>query len=1594
MNFQQPRTIGFFLFLTLLALAPAVFAAAPVATRPAPFPSYTVGDTGTLILTTSPAQPHQLVYRFRFLNGEPDGGQPTEIDTTDSAGRFEVEVTLPPESVGHYTGEQFAVGSPSGPRSNTLSYYIHASNAPSASRPAPFPDYVVGDTAVLVLSTSPAQPNQPVYRYRYFRGQPDGVQGALIGHTDSQGVFNNQATIDIDNIGQYTQERFAVGTLGGPKSSALAYDVHASNPPSAFRASPFPNYVVGDTATLDVTTSPAQPFQDVYRYRRKDNQDDGDQPTEIGTTDSQGRLHRSLTVTSAEIGSYSHERFAVGTPGGPRSSSLTYVVSSGGGGPNPPIASRPAPFPDYVVGDVSRLIVTTNPVQAFAPVYRYRLLNNLPDGDQPTHIEDTDSSGRYDVSVVLPPESVGTYTDERFAVGDPTGPTSAPLNYTISAGSTNAPTAIRLAPYPNYHVGDTASLTVTTSPAQPREPVYRFLTVNGQPSGPQPPQVDTTDSFGRYQVSGVLGEEAIGVYTDERYAVGDPNGPTSAPLAYNVQPDPASVNPPIALRPSPFPIYHVGETATLVLATDPPQPQQPIYRYRRLNLAPDGWQPTQIGTTDFDGRYEVSLVLKSGSEGVYTDERFAVDDPNGPTSVALHYTVLPQGVPLQPPNASRPEPYPAYRVGDTATLLITTNPVQPRQPVLRFRQKDGEDDGAQPTLIGHTDASGRFENTVPVPAEAIGVYTDEQFAVGEMDGPRSTALNYTVSGGTPSGEVVFTDVEPKTIDTGTLTVLTLTGENFTVGSTVFIPDGQPSGSFDEGKAAGTPTVRVLSVAPDGTSMEVEIDTTSSNAVDDFELLAVDNGVSEKAQAIRLIGPGPVVDAWTPSVPYRGQTFVFTLLGDHFTNATITPPEGVTIQVLSRLKQRVMGLMTISSSAPTGNVLVEVTGNGHTVYVPMLIPTSRHAETQERNLLAGSEVESEALDAGNPAPRLMMQELQIAPRMATRYAEVLKSADRLGYCISYSITWHFTWPIVMEVITFDVETGGVGNIAGVLGVGDQLDIGAFALSLTLEAALSIEWTYCSGGYWFPPQVCFAIVVAAEVPGGNAAYTYRSCFGVAGASGTSSGATTRADFSGGDCARVDNGPILDGVGTSTVTQTGCCPQQFSLEMEGTTFGEPFYVENLDVGETEPTKECCEEESSALGFAPTCPAPPQLLVEEVSFTSDHTIYKDQPGSAPAISDPVWTDADHNAIPEKNEAVAYTRGRTLEIAAKFKVDLPPTSTLMNAVIRGTGRSSGITVQATGVTVSGPEVTVTLTSTSTLPSTTQHYDPEIFDWEFSADGTTFASAGQSSHEMFVTLADPIAINVNTTTPNAKLYLSVLHLAIGTGGAGSIGGAAQKTWSSFARPSGGPADIQTWQGSPLYYYKDGFEFDICAEDVKALLTGSGSGQCGSFANLLMASFAANGIPSNRTVVSSTDGSRFLVPGWKYSAVPSFPLQPTYRWKLDLVIENSGFPGMVPANNPTIYGDMESLIGIPGQNTLTPSEKAFGLHVIVLAPAAAVPVGADRYLDPSYGMTYSNSLDFHTNAVAGYYRAYPGAPLGSYAVRKPDIHNRITFIVLP
>ncbi len=318
-----------------------------------------------------------------------------------------------------------------------------------------------------------------------------------------------------------------------------------------------------------------------------------------------------------------------------------------------------------------------------------------------------------------------------------------------------------------------------------------------------------------------------------------------------------------------------------------------------------------------------------------------------------------------------------------------------------------------------------------------------------------------------------------------------------------------------------------------------------------------------------------------------------------------------------------------------------------------------------------------------------------------------------------------------------------------------------------------------------------------------------------------------------------------------------------------------------------------------------------------------------------------------------------------RIEVLSPIPRPLTNGTLRG--NAQGICIfQLQGVQlVAGLNPTINIACDSPLPNTTKLFDPVDIQWTYTLNGRAY-DISTSRHKIFVTLAQPL---------DSPVYLSVLNLAVANGGASDASQAFAKSWALFGTGTS-PSNVKGWDGRAFYYYPTGTPFGGCATDTLALLTSStGAGRCGSFARLFVAVNRVNGISPGITQVTTLDRTFFLVKHWDLG--PPTLGDPIYRWVYLsplLSQENEMLP--VPPGNK--YGDVTNLPGVAGQNSSTPSEKAFFDHAIVQF--------SGTYYDPSYGLLYSGEADFQTKAVAAFVN-----PTGlSKKVRGPTLPNNMKF----
>jgi hypothetical protein len=313
------------------------------------------------------------------------------------------------------------------------------------------------------------------------------------------------------------------------------------------------------------------------------------------------------------------------------------------------------------------------------------------------------------------------------------------------------------------------------------------------------------------------------------------------------------------------------------------------------------------------------------------------------------------------------------------------------------------------------------------------------------------------------------------------------------------------------------------------------------------------------------------------------------------------------------------------------------------------------------------------------------------------------------------------------------------------------------------------------------------------------------------------------------------------------------------------------------------------------------------------------------------------------------YVSDSTME--AVVKLTRPPNGRALTFDIKGvtSGGNVSITLSSMGNVFAANSTTmeVTVVAQDELAEDTVSFFDKI-DWSYNETGSSGSGAGAgSSNKVYVTRHD--------TGGGVSLFHTTVHVACSKYGATTEAGVVAKTWEHFSTTAGGqtvPANVKTWDGNALYYYKDGVPSSEAKTTLGAMLQDPNrNGECGAFQQLLGDAWLVNGVSdwAKKKVLPAQGTGFFLIGSWSFGTPDAVPVYPYV-----LVFAN-GQSDFVPANN--VSGTLTSTTGLAGQNSPTPADKVFTKHFINLY--------GTTYYDPSYGKVYSGEQSFETSVVTGH-----------------------------
>lgn len=360
-----------------------------------------------------------------------------------------------------------------------------------------------------------------------------------------------------------------------------------------------------------------------------------------------------------------------------------------------------------------------------------------------------------------------------------------------------------------------------------------------------------------------------------------------------------------------------------------------------------------------------------------------------------------------------------------------------------------------------------------------------------------------------------------------------------------------------------------------------------------------------------------------------------------------------------------------------------------------------------------------------------------------------------------------------------------------------------------------------------------------------------------------------------------------------------------------------------------------SSTPATGPIVPCPHAvchavLTIRELAFADHHPVEKDTLGN---FSPPEWLDTRGAA---DQFPVCYTRDKKIRLTAKFAVTTQPSSS-ETVEVRGTATFGTATLRWTGTTTVAPgttEVTVSgMLSDNPLPNIVECYESSPITWEMNPASTGWSPAGTTQNVVYATLADP------TGTP---VYWTLLEISCkGARNATSEAMLVSGAWSPFTTRSLN----RKRDGHALTYWNP--DTTRATNTRRLLAAADGSGQCGSWAEILIDMFKVHGITSaDKIEIIRSQAARsdigFLVKNWRFNHPPA---------------------SSATSFTHVMGTECVELPGIPGQNNPNPP-PAFFNHFIVRH--------GGRFYDPSYGAgPFADQVSWEAAAIDGLFEDSTG-----------------------
>lgn len=319
------------------------------------------------------------------------------------------------------------------------------------------------------------------------------------------------------------------------------------------------------------------------------------------------------------------------------------------------------------------------------------------------------------------------------------------------------------------------------------------------------------------------------------------------------------------------------------------------------------------------------------------------------------------------------------------------------------------------------------------------------------------------------------------------------------------------------------------------------------------------------------------------------------------------------------------------------------------------------------------------------------------------------------------------------------------------------------------------------------------------------------------------------------------------------------------------------------------------------------------------------------------------------------------MQVTAHFAATPAPASTDI-IYIQGLGNYPFLAAQAS---ISGSDVTITMTCSTVLASTVDFLNSLTIEWQYSYNGDPqngpWTTAGTSTNRVYVVLAQPAPLKFQNNTVNSN-YETVLDIscrnAKGKSQEADVVSAIYN--GDFAANAGSGVRRKQSDGYNnadninMHYYRPGsHDFNVPITMAAMLSSTDGVGNCLAWAELFLATLRVQGITNGgivRVVPISSYDHDFLVNNWQFNGMGTQNHAP-YLW----------LEGTDCLDEP----------GVAGQGNPDP-DAWFGRHWVVGYPnsTGSGTVYNGSVYDPSYGhLPFSTTLAHEKASICGFDQDY-------------------------